>query len=566
MRGLFHWARQEAGEQKGFLRQMNTSTRANPVVIAAAALLLISVCLLYGLFLHNPLIFDDIYFFNGTVHQEYLSIEYLLRLRWLPYATYEWTRMALGLDLMWFRLGNLLLHLANALLLFTFLRRLFELSIPQSPAPVIPNGVLALGGTALFALHPAAVYAVAYLTQRSTLMATLFVLVMLNAALLGIATGRSRYLAASALAYFVAAMSKELAVMAPMLVLALAVLTRRNSCLSVKHWLLPSAAYLLAMAFVTYLVKSGAGVIGEAYQLNGSELLDRMAAADPGFDPALAYPLSILTQASLFFKYLLVWLAPSARWMSVDMYEALAPRLSSWPYLLGTGAFVAYGVFALRLLWQGGRVGMLGFGLMCPWLMFFTEFSTVRVADPFVIYRSYLWMFGLFAALPWIAQKLSQRNFAVALLVLSALMIPPTMLRLQVFSHPYFLWDDAARLVDSKPVVPGVERVYANRGNEEARMGRFAEAVKDYDKAIAIYPRQANVHSDRGAALLNLDETDAALASFQTAISLQPDLVLARLGVARIAQLRGDADTARREYETACKLGSDRACKKLAMP
>ncbi|MGZ5574507.1 MAG: hypothetical protein ACXWEO_05730, partial [Methylobacter sp.] len=84
------------------------------------------VTLLYGQFLWNPVVFDDIYFFDGTVHEEYLGKVFSFDLRWLPYATFEWTRSLLGLDLIWFRLGNLGLHLALVVTLFLFLRRLFE--------------------------------------------------------------------------------------------------------------------------------------------------------------------------------------------------------------------------------------------------------------------------------------------------------------------------------------------------------------------------------------------------------------------------------------------------------
>jgi len=88
--------------------------------------LCLPVTLLYGQFFWNPVVFDDIYFFDGSVHEGYLGKVFSFDLRWLPYATFEWTRALLGLELIWFRMGNLALHLATTVSLFLFLRRLFE--------------------------------------------------------------------------------------------------------------------------------------------------------------------------------------------------------------------------------------------------------------------------------------------------------------------------------------------------------------------------------------------------------------------------------------------------------
>ncbi|MFZ2407867.1 MAG: hypothetical protein WAW41_22270 [Methylobacter sp.] len=87
--------------------------------------LCLPITLLYGQFLWNPVVFDDILFFDGSVHEQYLGKPFSFDLRWLPYATLEWTHSLLGLELIGFRLGNLALHLATTVTLFLFLRRLF---------------------------------------------------------------------------------------------------------------------------------------------------------------------------------------------------------------------------------------------------------------------------------------------------------------------------------------------------------------------------------------------------------------------------------------------------------
>ncbi len=105
--------------------------------------LCLPIILLYCQFLWNPVSFDDDYFFDGSVHQQYLDKVFSFDLRWLPYATFEWTRSLLGLDLIWFHLGNLAIHLATTTTLFLFLRRLFSVVLPDSYE--IPNHLLRIG-------------------------------------------------------------------------------------------------------------------------------------------------------------------------------------------------------------------------------------------------------------------------------------------------------------------------------------------------------------------------------------------------------------------------------------
>ena len=141
-------------------------------------ILCLPISLLYVPFFWNPVVFDDINFFDGSIHEQYLNTAFSFDLRWLPYATFEWTHALLGLDLVWFRLGNLGFHLAVTLTLFVFFRRLFSLVTPLSHSNSVnlSSNNLALFAALLFAVHPAAVYTVGYLVQRSTLMATLFVI------------------------------------------------------------------------------------------------------------------------------------------------------------------------------------------------------------------------------------------------------------------------------------------------------------------------------------------------------------------------------------------------------
>jgi protein O-GlcNAc transferase len=78
----------------------------------------------------------------------------------------------------------------------------------------------------------------------------------------------------------------------------------------------------------------------------------------------------------------------------------------------------------------------------------------------------------------------------------------------------------------------------------QARKGQFADALAGCDRIIALEPRIAEVHSDRGNALGHLERHEEALAAFDIALRLQPALAEARLG-------RGNTLFELRRYEQA---------------
>jgi hypothetical protein len=528
---------------------------------------LLALCLpptlFYGQFFWNPVVFDDIYFFDGSVHEQYLGKLFSLDLRWLPYATFEWTRALFGLELIWFRLGNLALHLATTVTLFLFMRRLFEQILPynESNQTLSPHW-LAFFGALIFALHPASVYAAAYLVQRSTLMATLFALLTWRLFLEGLIRENYRWLLASVVTYFLAVFSKEHAIMTPAVTVVLLLLVNNQSTRQRLMMVWPAfVLYGLIGGFVVLQVKSG-HVLGQAYEPVAASYMSLLG---PDFDVRFAYPLSMLTQCSLFFKYLWVWIAPSPAWMSVDMPQAFARNLWSWPEIAGLIGFIVYPIIAIRLLLQRGLKGLLGFALLCPWLLFATELSTIRIQEPFVLYRSYLWMVGAFAALPFLCQKLSAKQAAITLTFVAVLMMPLTWLRLTTFSHPLLLWDDAARLIENTEEKHlGIERIFLNRGIEFIRAKHYTEAIADLSKVIGLKGYYVGyAYQNRGSAYLESRQYLLALNDVNKAIELLPtNKAKLYLGKARALEGLNDSTAAMQAYKQACLLGLPTACQK----
>jgi tetratricopeptide (TPR) repeat protein len=254
--------------------------------------------------------------------------------------------------------------------------------------------------------------------------------------------------------------------------------------------------------------------------------------------------------------------------MTVDLPQHFALKLWAWPEVIGLVGFVVYPLIAIRLLQQKGLNGLLGFALLCPWLLFATELSTVRIQESFVLYRSYLWMAGTFAALPFLCQKLSAKQAVITLSFVVLLMLPLSWLRLTTFSHPLLLWDDAARLVENvEEQRLGIDRIFYNRGTELIRIKHYAEAIDDLSKVIELKGYYtSDAYYNRGSIYMKNQQYIQALNDVNKAIELAPKKAQLYFGKARVMEVLKDSTAAILAYSQACTLGLQSACQKTASP
>lgn len=343
--------------------------------------------------------------------------------------------------------------------------------------------------------------------------------------------------------------------MVPVVSLALFLLVRRAGRPSFRQ-IAPVFVLYSVVAALVVLGRIKSGVLENFYEPNVATL-SRSLESDE------LYLLSNLTQCFLYFKYLFLWLVPVTSLMSVDMREPLATGLWSWPQTAGAAGFVLFPVVAGYLLFKKGRAGLAGFGLLCPWLLFATEFSVVKVQEVFVLYRSYLWMPCVAAVFPFLFQKLAARQAIVLLAVVTLVFIPLAWNRLTTFSDPLLLWDDALRLALKGPNPSGLGRMYHNRGVAYRDQKRYREAIRDFDLGIRHLPGYSRIYNDRAVAYLYMGSYGEALNDFERAIWLDPKYYNPYLGRARVHEALGDTDAARRDYARSCRLGVTEVCNRF---
>lgn len=365
--------------------------------------LLISLVALYSAGFGFGLIFDDAWILRDPDFlKKPLSFE--LKFRGLWEASYQAVSQVAGPDFYWQRLFNVLLHGVNAILLFVLTRLLVgraeffgkQQGLPEDhegPGKAANRIWLAVWAAVFFwAFNPVAVYAVQYLTQRSTLMATGFILASLLAFLLTLEAKsklqKSLGVLAVLLAYGMAVLSKEHAAPGIALLLPLYVYWVRPN--NRQLWLGGVTLSVIALAAAIVFIGAKGWTLGAATEDRVRPFLAQLEGLRPGASESV-YWLSLVNQAWLFFRYGLLWVLPWVGWMSVDIRPPFPLVWYALPQFLGVLAFLAFFGFGVwALLRRQGRLALLGIVVVFPVLLFSTELAYVRLQEPFVLYRSYL--------------------------------------------------------------------------------------------------------------------------------------------------------------------------------
>ncbi len=506
--------------------------------------------LLYAPHLNAPLVFDDINYF-GSDYASRCGIGFHLDTpRWWPCFTFAVPRVLIGEDVQhFFRIGNLALHILTVNALFLFLKMLYSALAPEAKNTDLIAAVSAL----IFLLHPISLYATAYLVERSTLMATLFTLLMLTAHLRGMKSRNPAWFLASVLFCYLALYSKEHSVMAPFVALLLTI-SLRDRNLPWRWLAFTFFAYVFLSLSVVYQVKA---VIATSYEPYSAEILAQLASEAPHS----LYLTSVLSQTLYFFKYLFLWLVPVTKWMSIDMQQSILDTPSLPLYWLTAFCFVAWCTAGFALVWKKGRPALLGFAILAPALLFATEFASIRIQEPFVLYRSYFWAPFLFSAMPLLLNEFKARHIILAGIVIAGLLSILTHEKLKTFDASYALWDDAIRLAERNDTKsPMLARMYYNRGLALLTDHHPQDALNDFNRAIGFSHNYILAINGKGLALMRLKRYAEARASFDQAISIKPDYVQSMVARSEACSKMGDEVCADRDLKRACNLGYSIAC------
>lgn len=422
---------------------------------------------------------------------------------------------------------NVALHAVAAVLLWRLLRRLVDEHV-------------ALVGALLFAAHPVHLDAVAFLVNRSELLAFVFV------ALAALALARDpawrawlrgdeptpsspshrpshRALVAAA-ALFAALLCKETAAGA-LCALAVVALLR-----AAERRPPPAAIVWPAVAFVAYLIARRLALGAFAGAASAAWITDRRAAV------------LVPTVARIFADYVRLAVAPYPLRVDYSDYavsaSAVEPR-----------ALAAYALHAALLgvaLWQRRRRSWLTLAIAG----FYAALLPVSHVVPFreIEAERFLYLPSAFACA--LAARLLPRRAGALAVALYGLVCLSEALH---YHSAVALWSTmAARSPDNA-------RAQYNLGTAELEAARCDLAVAPLERAVALAPGYAKAWTNLGECLVAVGDDTRAGAALETAARLDDGNARAHRNLAVFRALHGDRAGARRELDRARALAPDDA-------
>jgi protein O-mannosyl-transferase len=458
---------------------------------------------LYVPYLSNPAVFDDIVFYSGLRFSEYALSPFGAGVRFPAYFTLAWVETYWG-RIEAHRVLGLLLHLGCGAMLYALLR---ELRLSRLPA---------LACAACFVVHPAAVYAAGYLIQRTIVLATLFGLASLLLFVRGLREARLGLAIVAALAYAVAVLSKEHAIMVPAVALAALPLVTPSRGFALRYAGLYAALCVPAALLVVLFAR---GVIGTPYEGHFATVTAEVAASQGTATVASPWIGSALAQAALFFRYVLAWLVPQTSTMAIDIKVEFARLWAPAIAAPAVAGFLAWGLAGAALVWRSPRFALAGFGMLYAWLLYLPEFAVLRYQEPFVLYRSYLWAPGILLPVAVALGRLPPRLLPALVVAMALFLAIQARDRLETFSSSLALWEDAAAKLPAH-AVPGAWRTYYMLGREYLYAERPARAVQVVERCMALYPDSADCQFGRAAIHMHREEFEPALPYLVRAIEL----------------------------------------------
>jgi len=345
-----------------------------------------------------------------------------------------------------------------------------------------------------FALHPMFVPMVAWVPTRGDLLLTIFVIVSLVLFIKSFRTNRAALVVWHGLTFFLAFLSKETAVAVPPLCLLYYYFELRKT----------PARKLIKRYFVVWLVAGAAW-----YYLHSA--LHVVKGDEVGL---AAFIQNLRIMPELLGKFF------------VPVRFQLTPLFNLTDTIIGV---VAAAVFAWVIIRTGGRANRkIRFGLLWALLcilpvMVFRNADAQYIFD-YLYHRAYLPSIGLIIVLAELLRRLSLGNAKYFQRIAIGAVPVLAYCAIASFDELKFYRDGLTFFTEAITRTPRNALCYNNRavcyGNE---LHNHEAALKDFSKAIELYPDYVVAIANRGVTHENLGQKDEAIADLEKAISINPN-------------------------------------------
>ena len=451
-----------------------------------------------------------------------------------------------GLNPAWPHAHNMLLHLANSMMLFILFRAMTGARWRSL--------LLAI----LFAVHPLGVDTVAWISERKNLLATLFMLLSLFAYSNYAVSRKVRSYLLALILFGAGLLSKPSIITLPCVLLLLDIwplkrlldapkptktVELRDKMRRVQWIMFEKAPFFFLSALYLWIFTFSLG------QMQASVSLDRV-------------PLSLRLSNALvsYVEYLgnIIW--P----INLAVYYPFPQSIPAWQVIASSCLLMAISTGALLSVkrWPFFMVGWFWFfGTMVPTIGIVQAGLWPALADRWV----YMPMIGVLVILVWggrlIQQQIGCSDRLAAVLMTTALILYAMAANLQAL-----YWRDSVTLFQRTVEVTQNNYIaHDNLGLGWAAKGRYEEALHHFNEAIRIKPDFWKAHQNIGALCLIKGETSLAIHHFKLALEGSPDPVRIHINLGRAYARQGRIREAEASFRNALDLepGNEKAIENL---
>jgi protein O-mannosyl-transferase len=432
-----------------------------------------------------------------------------------------------GMDSGYHHLTNLLLHIANAILLFGILYR--------TTGAWRRSAVVAV----FFAVHPLHVESVAWVAERKDVLSTLFWMLTIHAYINYIRKPRrDRYLAVAAV-FALGLMSKPMLVTLPLVLLLLDIwpLNRaRFEAGRLQVWLrlfrekIPLFILAAASSAATVIAQWKGGAI------QNFEVLPLYQRATNALVSYIAYIIQMLRPTNLAAYY---------------PYE----RLSIWWVVVS--ALVLAAISVAVILFSRSRsflfVGWFWYVFTLVPVIGLIQVGGQARADRY----TYIPLVGVFIIGAWGIPKALERwrYHAVTLQTLAYILIfafaGSARSQVRYWENDLVLWERAVQATSDNYFAR------TNLGFAFIDRGDFAAGIAQYNEALRIFPNSAETHNALGTALFKQRQLDAAMEQYAIALRIKPGFADAHSNRGMALAIQGNTEEAFSEFRKALELNPE---------
>jgi len=394
-----------------------------------------------------------------------------------------------------YHLTNIILHALNTLLVFVFMRQL-------------DARFAAAVGAIIFAVHPVHSESVSFVSGRADLWAALFILlagITWIRAQNGLSTRPDLDMLIGFTAYFLACLSKEVAVMLPAVLLAWDAAKNGITSAGQGGWWSRNRSWVIGWAVVF------AFVLGLRFLVFGADF--GLVQARPGQNGSVDHGFSLLMTGQMLLVYLRLLVLP---W-PLRIYYGPAELQMTLTTVLGVCLFLA--VFAFLSFRRRKEIAIQGavwIGLFLVPVLGLAYRGGALVAERFLYLPSV--GFSLLAGTVAAALTVNRKITIAVIGLLAALMMVVSKKQNAVWKNEVILFGELVK------VAPKTTGGHYNLGNAYADRGMHLDAIRSYRRAIAIEPLHYQAWFNMGNALAGLDRYDEAIEAYDQALRIKPDL------------------------------------------